>query len=460
MTCENAAVTHETLYARSGDVSIAYQVAGGGDRDIVLVPPFVSHVELGWTVPPQAAFYHHLSTFGRLILFDKRGTGMSDRVSGTPSLETRMDDLRAVMDAVGSEQAAVLGLSEGGPMSTLFAATYPERVWALVLLSSFASVRWSPDYPWGDTDETRRREEEATEREWGTPGFSLDAAKHLAPSEDDATWQPLAALIRQSASPGAAAALMRMNREIDVRTILPSVHTPTLVLNRDGESDAIKGGSAYLAAHISGARHVEVRGIDHAMFAGETALLLGEIESFLDTAWADRALATVLPDRLLATVLFTDIVGSTAKAVELGDAGWRRLVEAHHALVRRLLARYRGTEHDTAGDGFFATFDGPARAIFCAREISRGVRDLDLEIRAGVHTGECERIDGKVGGIAVNIGARVAALAGPGEVVVSGTVKDLVAGSGITFLERGPVELKGIPGEWRIFGVDEIPVLA
>jgi class 3 adenylate cyclase len=449
----------ETHYARSGDVSIAYQVVGeGGERDIVLVPGFVSHVELSWTVPKMAAYYTHLATFGRLILFDKRGTGMSDRVSGTPSLETRMDDLRAVMDAAGSEQAAVLGVSEGGPMSALFTATYPERVWALVLLSSFASQRWSPDYPWGETDEARRREEEETDRDWGTPGFSIEVAKHLAPSEDDATWQPLAVLVRQAASPGAAAALDRMNNEIDVRAILSAVHTPTLVLNRDGDSDFIRGGSGYLAAHIPDARHVEVPGVDHAPFAGNPRPLLMEIESFLDATWADREWESSVPERQLATVLFTDIVGSTAKAVELGDAGWRRLVEAHHSLVRRLLTRFRGTEHDTAGDGFFATFDGPARAISCARAISQGVHALDLEIRAGVHTGECEQIDGKVGGIAVNIGARVAALAGPGEVVVSSTVKDLVAGSGITFLEREPVELKGIPGEWRIFAVDDVPV--
>lgn len=450
-------MTPETRYARSGDVSIAYQVVGSGDRDIVLVPPFVSHVELGWTIPLQAAFYHRLATLGRLILFDKRGTGMSDRVSGTPSLETRMDDLRAVMDAVGSEQAALLGVSEGGPMSTLFAATYPERVWALVLLGSFACTRWSPDYPWGTTDEARRRHEDETEREWGTPGYSFEAAKQLAPSEDEGTWEPLAALIRQSASPGAAAALARMNREIDVRAILRTVHTPTLVLNRDRDSGSIRGGSGYLAAHIPGAHHVEVPGVDHAQFAGDTAPLLREIEGFLDATWGDRGWESALPDRLLATVLFTDIVGSTAKAVELGDAGWRRLVESHHALVRRLLTRFRGTEHDTAGDGFFATFDGPARAISCARAIGDGVRDLGLEIRAGVHTGECEQIDGKVGGIAVNIGARVAAQAGPGEVIVSGTVKDLVAGSGITFCEREPVELKGIPGEWRIFAVDGVP---
>jgi class 3 adenylate cyclase/alpha-beta hydrolase superfamily lysophospholipase len=453
-------VTAETHYARSGDVSIAYQVFGTGERDIVLVPPFVSHVELSWAIPRQAAYLEQFARLGRVILFDKRGTGMSDRVSGTPSLETRMDDMRAVMDAVDSQQAALVGVSEGGPMSTLFAATYPQRAWALVLVNSFACSRWSPDYPHGSTDEAFRQHLAAIEAGWGSREMSLAFARSLAPSEDETTWEPLAASIRQGASPGAALALARMNREIDVRPVLPTVQTPTLLLNRAGDGEYVRQGTRYMAAHIPGARHLEVPGVDHIPFAGDTAPLFAEFEQFLDAAWESRAAESAIPDRLLASVLFTDIVGSTARAVELGDAAWRRLVEAHHALVRRILARYRGTEHDTAGDGFFATFDGPARAIFCAREIVRGVRELDLEVRAGVHTGECEQIDGKVGGIAVNIGARVASLAGPGEVIVSGTVKDLVAGSGITFDELEPVALKGIPGEWRIFEVKDVPVLA
>jgi pimeloyl-ACP methyl ester carboxylesterase len=442
----------ETRYARSGDVSIAYQVTGDGPFDLVYVPPFVSHVELSWQVPGIAEFNRRLSSFSRLIRFDKRGQGMSDQVSGAPSLETRMDDVRAVMDAVGSERAALLGSSEGGPMSILFAATYPDRVWALVLCGSFARELRAPDYPFGSTEEDYRLYIERVEREWGTPEQGARVAEALAPSADAEGKRAFATLLRLSASPGAAAALARMNRDIDVRHVLPSIRVPTLVLNR--VNDYVAQASRYIAERIPGARHIELPGADHAIFAGDPESYLQEIERFLTEVWDERSWEDREPDRVLATVLFTDIVGSTARAAELGDAGWRDLLQEHHALIRRQLVRFRGSEIDTAGDGFFASFDGPARAIRCACAISDAVRGLGLEVRAGLHTGECERIDAKVGGIAVNIGARVAAEAEGGEVLVSSTVKDLVAGSGISFRDRGVAELKGVPGEWRLYAVD------
>jgi pimeloyl-ACP methyl ester carboxylesterase/class 3 adenylate cyclase len=447
-------VEAETRYARSGDVSIAYQVTGDGPFDVVFVPGFLSHVELAWDVPAMAAYNRRLASFCRLIRFDKRGTGMSDRVSGVPTLETRMDDVRAVMDATGCERAALIGLSEGGPMSILFAATYPERAWALALCGTFARVRWAPDYPIGASDEEARRDDEEIEQRWGEPDAAIALAREVAPESSDDELQAFATMIRQSASPGAALALNRMNDEIDVRDVLPAIRVPTLVLNREGEHPFIRQGSAYLAQHIAGARYVELPGSSHAPFAGDSESYVRAIEGFLQEAWAEEALAEPEPDRVLATILFTDIVGSTAKAVELGDARWRELLEQHHATVRRLLLRHRGTELDTAGDGFFASFDGPARGIRCARAITESVRDLGIEVRAGLHTGECERMNSKVGGIAVHIGARVAAEAGPGEVVVSSTVKDLVAGSGIAFHDRGAAELKGVPGEWRLFAVE------
>jgi class 3 adenylate cyclase/pimeloyl-ACP methyl ester carboxylesterase len=444
--------TPETRYARSGDISIAYQVLGDGPFDLVRIPPFVYHVELAWQIPSLAAFNRQLASFSRLITFDKRGTGMSDRVSGAPSLEVRMDDVRAVMDATHSEQAALLGVSEGGAMSVLFAATYPERVWALVLDGSSPRSLWAPDYPWGASEDDWLRNIESRGRLWGTPEYVASAVESLAGSASDDDKAALGLMIRQSASPGAAAELSRMNMSIDVRAVLPSVRVPTLVVNR--ADDGAAAGSRYIAEHIPGARHLELPGSDHAEFVGDCKPFMQELEQFLAEAWEARARNADEPERVLATVLFTDIVDSTARAVELGDARWRELVQAHHGLVRRQLTRFRGTEVDTAGDGFLASFDGPARAIRCACAISESVRELGIEIRAGLHTGECERIDNKVGGIAVNIGARVASNAEAGEVLVSSTVKDLVAGSGIQFRERGVAELKGVPGEWKLFAVE------
>jgi class 3 adenylate cyclase len=439
----------ETRYARSGDFSIAYQVTGEGPCDLVWVQGFVTNVELGWQMPTLAAFNRRLASFCRLIRFDKRGTGMSDRV-GIATLETRMDDVRAVMDAVGSPKAALLGSSEGGPLSLLFAATYPERTLALILWSSFPRYVWAPDYPWGLTEQEAREENEEFLRNWNDLEAMQRSVEAFAPSADHETKRALAASWRQSASPRDVDAINQMTDEIDVRDVLSAITAPTLVMNRVGEHRLNVEGSRYLADHISGARHVELPGADHIIATGDVAPVLEEIEKFL-AAVSDRSEPE--PDRVLATVLFTDIIGSTAKAAELGDRSWRELLERHHSVVRSELTRYRGRELDTAGDGFFASFDGPARAIRCACAVAEAVRELGLEVRAGLHTGECELLDGKVAGIAVSIGARVAAQAGPGEVLVSQTVKDLVAGSGLTFDERGSRELKGVPGEWRLYAV-------
>ncbi|HSG14100.1 MAG TPA: adenylate/guanylate cyclase domain-containing protein [Gaiellaceae bacterium] len=444
----------ETRYARSGDVSIAYQVTGDGPFDIVFVPPFVSHVELAWQVPVLKAMFDRLASFSRLIHFDKRGTGMSDRVTGVPTLETRMDDLRAIMDAVGSERAAVLGWSEGCPMSALFAATYPERVWALVLYGGRARTLRAPDYPWGSTEAEALRAIADGRALGEEPGAAEALARSGSPEATEEEIRALATFVRYSASPGAVEAIQRMNMLIDVRDALPAIRTPTLVVHHVDDPWCQVERGRDMAERIPGATYVELPGMGHIPAAADVGPVLDETERFLREAWQGGSWEGE-PERVLATVLFTDIVDSTAKAVELGDARWRELVQAHHGLVRRQLVRHRGTEIDTAGDGFFASFDGPARAIRCACAISEGVRELGIEIRAGLHTGECERIDNKVGGIAVNIGARVASEAGAGEVLVSSTVKDLVAGSGIAFSERGVTELKGVPGEWRLFAVEQ-----
>ena len=431
----------ETRYAKSGDVHIAYQVVGAGLIDLVLVPGFVSHVEGWWEEPLCARFLERLASFSRLILFDKRGTGLSDREAGVPTLEQRMDDVRAVMAAAGSERAAVLGISEGGAMSALFAATYPERTAALVLYGTFAEFR-----SWVPTPQQFEHFLHAIDETWGT-GQSLP---RFAPSvaDDPRIRRWWARFERAGASPGAAMALMRMNSEIDVRHVLPAIRVPTLVLHRTGDVTVDVEAGRYQAAHIPGAKYVELSGVDHLLFVGDSEATLDEIEEFLTGV---RPVAE--PDRVLATVLFTDIVGSTKLAARLGDRRWRDLLDAHHAAVRRELARVRGREVKTAGDGFLATFDGPARAIRCAGAISATVRTLGIEVRAGLHTGEIELIGEDVGGIAVHVGARVAALAGPGEVLVSSTVKDLVAGSGLRFEDRGVRHLEGIPEEWRLFAL-------
>jgi pimeloyl-ACP methyl ester carboxylesterase len=439
----------ETRYARSGDVNIAYQVVGEGPRDLVYVPGWVSNVEMMWEQPAMAHFLERLASFSRLILFDKRGTGLSDRVSNDklPTLEQRMDDVRAVLETVGSERAALFGHSEGGNMCLLFAATYPKRTIALVTLGCFAKRRDpDDDYPWAPTAESREETTADVERNWGH--LRPEDVEYYAPSRvgDEEFIRNFERYFRRGASPGAAAALLRMNSYIDVRSVLPTIRVPTLVLHRTGDRDVQLAEGRYLAARIPGARFVELSGDDHAIAAGDTDALADEIEEFLT---GTRPVPDL--DRVLATVLFTDIVGSTERAVELGDRRWRDLLGAHDAAVRRELDRFRGREVDTAGDGFLATFDGPARAVRCAISAGEAIRGLGVEIRAGIHTGECELDGPKVRGIAVHTGARIASLAGAGEVLVSQTVKDLVSGSGLTFEDRGLHELKGVPGEWRVY---------
>jgi pimeloyl-ACP methyl ester carboxylesterase/class 3 adenylate cyclase len=448
-------VAPKVRYARSGDVSIAYQVVGEGPFDIVYVPGSFSNAELAWTNARLATFYRRLASIGRLIVFDRRGTGLSDRVADVPPLETRMDDVRAVMDAAGSERAAIIGVSEGGPMTLLFAATYPERAWAAVIYGGFVRGTWSPEFPYEPTAAEVEQRLVAAADSWGTRERVLHAMQWLAPSaaddEDEVAWWER--YVRQSVSPGAAVALARMRMDVDISGALPAIRVPTLIVHREGDRGCDVRASRYMAERIPGARYVELQGIDHAPWYGDSDAILDAFDDFLTSAWED-AEHELEPDRVLSTILFTDIVDSTAKAVELGDRAWRELLTSHNERIRRQLARFRGREVDTAGDGFFASgFDGPARAIRCACAIVDSVRELGLDVRAGLHTGECELIDGKIGGIAVNIGARVAAQAGPGEVLVSSTVKDLVAGSGLAFADRGAYELKGIPGEWHLYAV-------
>ena len=446
----------EVRYAKSGDVSIAYQVVGEGSFDIVYVPGSFSNVELSWTNPRIAAFYRRLASIGRLILFDKRGTGLSDRVADIPSLETRMDDVRAVMDAASSERAAIFGISEGGPMTLLFAATYPDRAWGAVIYGGFVRGTWSPEFPYEPTVAEYDQSIATIPRSWASREQVVRTMQWLVPSaaedeEEIAWWERY---LRQSVSPGAAVALTRMRADIDVSAVLPAIPIPTLVVHRDSDQGSDVRAGRYMAAKIPGARYVELPGIDHAPWYGDSDAILDAIDDFLIEAWEDAEHESE-PDRILATILFTDLVDSTARAVELGDRAWRELLTRHNERVRRQLVRFRGREVDSAGDGFFASgFDGPARAIRCARAIVDSVHELGLDVRAGLHTGECELVDGKIAGIAVNIGARVAGQAAPGEVLVSSTVKDLVAGSGLGFRDRGSHELKGIPGEWRLYAVD------
>jgi pimeloyl-ACP methyl ester carboxylesterase len=432
-----------TQYAKSGDVHIAYQVFGDGPINLVMVPGFVSNIENYWDEPDLARFLRRLGGYARVVTFDKRGTGMSDRVAELPGLDQRMDDLRAVMDAAGMEQAALLGISEGAPLSVLFAATYPERCRALVLYGSFSRFSY-----WFPSAEALAAFFDYVEQSWGT-GSSV---QRFAPSRaNDAAFQRWwGRNERLGASPAAVKALMRMNSQIDISGILPAVRVPTLVIHRTGDKTVSVEGGRDMAAHIPGARLIELSGIDHIYYVGENAgEIFDAIEEFLT-----GSRSPVPIDRVLATVLFTDIVGSTEKAAELGDKRWRNLLDDHHATIRRNLARFRGHEIKTTGDGFLATFDGPARGVRCAQAIADEIRPLGIEVRAGLHTGECEMIGDDVGGIAVHIGARVAALAGAGEVLVSSTVKDLVAGSGLRFGDRGVQSLKGIPGEWSIFAVE------
>ena len=427
----------DTRYAKSGDVHIAYQVFGEGPLNVVFAPPAFTNVEHWWDEPEVSRWLLRLASYARVVLFDKRGTGLSDRVADFPGLDQRMDDLRAVMDAIGIEQAALLGISEGGTMSALFAATYPSRCRALVLCNAYPASRFAQS--------TLEQALYYIERHWGSGGsVAMYAPSRMNDSAFKRWWGKNE---RVSNSPAGAAAYARMNHLIDISDIISTIRVPTLVINRTEDRVVSVEGSRFLAEQIPGSRHLEFPGVDHLPFVGDNAGDIADaIEEFLTGSRAPVAV-----DRVLATVLFTDIVGSTETAAALGDQRWRDLLEHHHATIRRNLVRFRGHEVKTTGDGFLATFDGPARGVQCAHAIAQDIRSLGIEVRAGLHTGECEIIGDDVGGIAVHIGARVAALARAGEVLVSSTVKDLVAGSGLRFDERGTYPLKGIPGEWRIF---------
>jgi len=429
----------ETRYATSGEVFVAYQISGQDAPDLLMAPGFVSHLEQMWENPNIARFFNSLGGFSRLIRFDKRGTGLSDRGVGIPHLDERIDDMRAVLDAAGSKRAHLFGISEGGPMSILFAATYPDRVAGLVLFGTYARGVGS-SVPQDDLAATER----SIRENWGTgktlPNFAPSLAGNPAAVESFSKFE------RLSASPSDVINLMRMNREIDVRSILPAIRVPTLVIHRLDDVRIRSLAGRELAAGIPNARYVELPGSDHIPWAADQDLIAEEIRQFMGVAPA-----TVETDRVLATVMFTDIVDSTRKAEASGDRSWRTTLEAHHAAVRSQLQRHRGREVKTTGDGFLALFDGPARAVRCAQEIVRAVRPLDIEVRAGVHTGEVEMIGDDVGGIAVHIAARVAARAHASEVLASNTVKDLVAGAGLRFADQGMAELKGLSEPMRLF---------
>jgi class 3 adenylate cyclase len=436
----------DVRYARSGEVAIAYHVVGGGSLDLVFAPGYVSHLTHALENPVVSTFFERLASLGRLIRFDRRGIGLSDRPRDVPTLETRMDDIRAVMDAVGSRRAVLIATGEACAMATLFAATYPERVAALVLWGPFARGVASEDYPIGESEAEWQRQLDEVEQGWGKREFfEKQFAEVWAPEfgDDETLFDWYCETLRCGASPGAALTAHRMAMDVDIRGVLAAIRVPVLILHRP----TMRTDAEYMVERIPSARRVEVPG-RASLFVGSVERTLSEIEQFLATAVGDAE-----PDTVLSTVLFTDIVGSTEHAAALGDRRWRETLESHDAMVRRLLDGFRGHELDTAGDGFFASFDGPARAVRCAAAVSQSVVDLGIEVRCGVHTGECEIRGDKIAGLAVHVGARIASQAKAGEVLVSSTVKDLVAGSGIEFEDRGEHKLKGVPGEWRLFAV-------
>ncbi len=440
----------ETMYARSGDVNIAYQVIGDAPLDLVFVMGWVSHLEYFWREPSFARFLLRLASFSRLILFDKRGTGLSDRVpvNELPTLEQRMDDVRAVMMAVGSERAALCGVSEGGPMCSLFAATYPEKTLALVMIGTYAKRIRDAEYPWAPTTEERQHFFDEIRAHWGGPVGVEERAPSVA--DDDEFRQWWATYLRMGASPGAALALTQMNAEIDVRQVLPSIRVPTLVLHRAEDQCLKVEEGRYVAEKIPGAKYVELPGVDHLPFVGDQDAILDEVEEFLT-----GVRHTIEPDRVLATVLFARIVGSQEYAERLGAVRWDELVGRLRAHIRKEVEWFRGRDIDMVGEQPLAIFDGPARAIRCACAINEYASRLGVEMRTGLHTGECDMIDGKVAGIAAEIGVQVANVAAAGEVLVSSTVKDLVAGSGIKFEDKGRHKLAGIPGEWQLFRAEK-----
>jgi class 3 adenylate cyclase/pimeloyl-ACP methyl ester carboxylesterase len=440
------AMAQRTQYARNGGVNIAYQVVGDGPVDVMVIPGFVSHLDLAWADPLSAAFWRRIASFSRLILHDKRGTGLSDPVVGVPPLEQRMEDVHAVLDAVGSERAFLMGISEGGPMSLLFAATYPQRTSGLVLYGSFAKGKPDEEHEGALPRDSLDRVIDAVSNHWGD-GSTLELfAPSLAVGEREREMRGV--FERASASPGLAAAVIQAVIDIDVTPVLGSVRVPTLVLHRRGDVIPISGGR-YIARYVRDAKLIELSGDDHIYFLGDSASILDAIETFVTGTRQDKR-----PDRVLTTIVFTDLVESTQTAARLGDARWREVLAAHDQVVRDLLRSFGGREVKHTGDGFLATFDGPARAIRCASAISDGVRDqVGVRVRCGVHTGECEVIGDDVGGMTVHIAARIAALAQADEVLVSRTVRDLVVGSEISFNDRGRHTLKGAPDEWHLLAV-------
>ena len=442
----SGSVVPDTHYAKSGSVHIAYQTVGSGSIDIVLIPGLWTHVEHQWDEPAFARFLNRLASFARLIIFDARGAGLSDRAPELPPMEDQMDDVLAVLDSVGSESAAFFGLSQAGPMAMLFAASHPERTKALILYGTYASAAAREGYPWGRDSGWLADFDRRIDELWGAGVFLPEVAPSRAHDVAFRRWW--GRYERLSYGPGNALAYFHMNTNVDVRAILPSIRVPTLVLQRSDDVYRDRHHATYLASHIPGARLVELPGQDHLPYVGDSGAVLDEVEEFL---------TGVRPapehDRMLATVLFTDMVGSTERASQIGDRAWTYLVDRHHAVVREQLAKFRGREIDTAGDGFLAVFDGPGRAVHCAQAIIAGVHDLGIEVRAGVHTGEVELMGERIGGIAVHIGARVAALAAGSEILASSTVRDLVVGSGIDFEERGVFPLKGVEGDWRLYAV-------
>ena len=456
----------DSRYARSGSVFVAYQAFGAGAFDVVVVPGFGSNIEFGWEFESWRSYYGSLASFARVILFDKRGTGVSDPVSGAATVEERMDDVRAVMDAAGSDRAALIGSADGAAMAALFAATYPDRAAALILNNPFVRGRWAADYPWGTRDDPDSPASFADG--WGGREAIEEQIAEDTPGRigDEEFLRLMQSYQRLCASPTTFAKLLSLTMEIDVREALPIIRVPTLVTHVDPSrhpqaiappGDALTTfrveASRYVAERVPGARFVELALTDPIVWAVDQREPLALFREFLTGAWQAGAWEPGEPDRILTTLLFTDIVDSTERAAQLGDARWRDLVQRHHALVRQELVRFRGREIDTAGDGFFASFDGPARGLRCASAVIAAVSELGLEARAGVHTGECEIIDGKPGGLAVVVGARISSMAASGVVLASSTVKDLVVGSGITFEDRGEHELKGVPGTWALHAV-------
>ena len=440
----------ETRYAKAGDgVHIAYQVTGAGPLDVVMVPGFVSHVELAWDMPFYGSMLRRVGSFARVISFDKRGTGLSDRTADVATLEQRMDDVGTVMDAAGVDRVALWGISEGGPMALLFAATYPDRTAALVLQGAFARLEEELDHQFGFPPGPLAAYITEWEEQWGT-GEVLANNYFPSAADDPGMREKFARWERNGASPGAMVAVLKMAQAIDVRSILPTISVPTLVVHCTGDRAVPVEHGRHLAEHIPGARYIELPGDDHLTLREGDHGVFDDIEEFLTGTRPEPEF-----DRVLKTVLFTDIVKSTERAVSMGDRRWHELLDAHDAAVRRELERFRGQEVKTTGDGFLACFDGPARAIRCAQAITDGARTLGIEVRAGLHTGECETRGDDLAGVAVHIAARVAALAQAGEVLCSRTVTDLVAGSGIGFADRGVHSLKGVPGTWQTFAVEE-----